>query len=415
MVRTGHCLGARPSLALLGVGASVERATAVVVPPRVLVEALTALAAADGRLAVAEAALPLLLDLPGVRAAAVVERAGSDVVVQGSAGYDCGAMAPGSRLPLDAGLPVTEAVRTDRTVARGTGPSWFAAPFVRRGAGGLLLSLHGAPPEDPAPVVALARAVGQALERVRRTEGALAELAVLTAGAAPTVADGAALDVSPLDLVVRSVPHEGSVGGDVLLSAPDGRGGSWLVVADVCGSGLAAALVGRSVATAARALAPYSRGPAALLHDLERSLRPVVLPGSFVTALVVHLGSGTTLASAGHPPPLVLTSAGATVLHLPTGLPLGLETGGEDAYEQVGVVLPPGALLLLHTDGLSDRQGARDTEPLALVQGVPVEDPATVADLVLAAAERAGPATDDVAVMVVRPGRVAAVRTGSPG
>ena len=384
-------------------GAPVERATALVVPPRVLVDALTALAAADGRLAVAEAALPLLLELPGVRAAAVVERAGSDVVVQGSAGYDCGAMAPGQRLPLDAGLPVTEAVRTDRALARGSGPSWFAAPFARRGAGGLLLSLHGPPPDDPAPVVALARAVGQALERVRRTEGALAELAVLTAGAAPTVADEAALGV-----VIRSVPHEGSVGGDVLLSAPDGRGGCWLVVADVCGSGLAAALVGRSVATAARALAPYSRGPAQLLHDLERSLRPVVLPGSFVTALVVHLGARTTVASAGHPPPLVLTASGATVLDLPTGLPLGLETGDEEAYEQVAVVLPPDALLLLHTDGLSDREGARDTEPLALVRQIPVEDPATVADLVLAAAERAGRATDDVAVMVVRPGSVGA-------
>ena len=382
----------------------------MVVPPRVLVDALTALAAADGRLAVAEAALPLLLELPGVRAAAVVERAGSDVVVQGSAGYDCAAMAPGQRLPLDAGLPITEAVRTDRAVARGSGPSWFAVPFARRGAGGLLLSLHGAPPEDTAPVVALARAVGQALERVRRTEGALAELAVLTAGAAPVIAD-----VPELDVVVRSVPHEGSVGGDVLLSAPDGRGGSWLLVADVCGSGLAAALVGRSVATAARALAPYSHGPAQLLHDLERSLRPVVPPGSFVTALVVHLGAGTTVASAGHPPPLVLTPSGATTLAVPAGLPLALETGREDAYEQVDVVLPPDALLLLHTDGLSDRAGARDTEALRLVQGVPVEDPATVADLVLAAADRAGPATDDVAVMVVRPRRVSQVRTRPAG
>lgn len=96
---------------------SAGRATAppVVLPVRVLVEALTQLAGAGDRLDVAEAALPLLLGLPGVRAAVVVERSGPDVVVQGSAGYDCGDMGPGARLPLDAGLPVTEAVRTDRT------------------------------------------------------------------------------------------------------------------------------------------------------------------------------------------------------------------------------------------------------------------------------------------------------------
>jgi hypothetical protein len=284
-------------------------------------------------------------------------------------------------------------------------------PFRRRGAGALLLSLHGAPPEDLAPVVALAHAVGQALERVRRTEGALADLAVLTAGAAPAVVD----DPGP-HAAVRSVPLEGSVGGDVLLTLPDGRDGSWFIVADVCGSGLAAALVGRSVATAVRALAPYARGPAELLCDLERSLRPVVVPGSFVTALAVHLAAGcAAVASAGHPPPLLLTASGATVLDVPTGLPIGLETGREEAYDAVSLVLPPDALLLLHTDGLGDREDAKGTDPLSLLRGVPLGDPATVAYHVLAAAELAGPAADDVALMVVRVGRVGAFPAGSAG
>ena len=383
----------------------VERAAPpLVVPPGVLVEGLTALAGAADRLEVAEAALPLLLDLPGVRAAAVVERSGPDVVVQGSAGYDCRAMGPGARLPLDAGLPVTEAVRTHRTVTTGPGPSWVASPFRRRGAGALLLSLHGAPPQDVAPVVALAHAVGQALERVGRTERALGDLAVLTAGARPATVE----DPVP-DVVLRSLPLDGSVGGDVLLAVPDGRDGTWLVVADVCGNGLGAALVAGSAATAARALAPYSRGPAALLHDLERSLRPVVVPGSFVTALVVHLAAdGVTVASAGHPPPLLLTASGATALDVPTGLPLALETGRDEAYAAVPVVVPPDALLLLHTDGLGDREGARGTEPLGLLLDVPLADPATVADQLLAAADRAGPPTDDVALMVVRPGPLGA-------
>ena len=383
---------------------SAGRATAapVVVPQRVVVDGLTVLAGAGDRLEVAEAVLPLLLELPGVRAVAVVERSGTDVVVQGSAGYDCGSMGPGARLPLDAGLPVTEAVRTGRTVLRGPGPSWAAAPFGRRGAGALLLSLHAPPPADLVPVEVLSRAVGQALDRVRRTEHALADLAVLTAGAlAPAAGDG-----DP-HVALRAVPLEGSAGGDVLLPLPDGRGGTWLVVADVCGSGLAAALVARSVATAVRALAPYAPGPAALLADLDRSLRPVVVPGAFVTALVVHLTpAGTSAASAGHPPPLLLAKAGARVLDVPPGVPLGLETGRQDAYAAVDLVLPPDALLLLHSDGLGDREGARGTEPLALLSGVPHGEPAAVADGVLAAAAAVGPPADDVALMVVRAGRV---------
>jgi hypothetical protein len=315
-------------------------------------------------------------------------------------------MVLGARLPLDAGLPVTEAVRTGRTVVRGTGPAWVAVPFQQRRTGALLLSLHAPPPQDLAPVVSLARALGRALERARHTEDALTELAVLTAGAVQ------ALEATP-DVVVRALPLEGTVGGDVLLAEPDGRGGRWLVVADVCGTGLAASQVGRAVATAARALAPYASGPAALLRDLERSLRPVVAQGSFVTALVVHLGrDGASVASAGHPPPLLLTSSGTTAVDVLPGLPLGLETGRDEAYAAVPLVLPPDALLLLHTDGLGDREGARGTEPLALLRGIEPGDPATVADLVLAAAERAGPASDDVALMVVRPGVVGALPAG---
>ena len=372
---------------------------AVVVPTAVLVEALAAVAAAGSRLEVAEAALPVLLEQPGVRAAAVVQRVGADVVVQGSAGYECATMAPGSRLPLDAGLPVTEAVRTDRTVVRGPGPSWVAAPFRRRGTGALLLSLHSAPPEDLAPVVALAHVLGAALERVARTELALAEVTLVTASAVAEPEHDPALDV-----VTRSVPLAGPVGGDVLLSLRSDRGGSWLLVADVCGSGLAAALVGRSVAVAARALAPFCAGPADLLHELERSVRPFVGPDSFVTAVVVHLGAqGTTVGSAGHPPPLLLTAGGAAAVPVPIGPPLALATGRTEAYAELTLHPPADAVLLLHTDGLVDRHGARSSDPRSLVRGVRLDDLSVLADQVLAAAERTGPATDDAAVMLVRP------------
>lgn len=380
----------------------------LVVPPSVLVQGLAALAAAGSPLDVAEAALPVLLGLPGVRAGAVVARSNSDVVVQASAGYDCGAMAPGQRLPLAAGLPVTEAVRTDRTVVRGTGPSWVAAPFRRRGAGALLLSLDAPPPVDVGPLEVLARSVGDALERARDTERALAALAVPAAEAATHPDVDPALDPG-LEVAARSLPRDGVAGGDVLLALPDGRAGSWLLAADVCGSGPGAASVARCVATAVRALAPHSTDPAGLLAGLERSLRPVVGPGAFVTALVVHLAPGlraATVASAGHPPPLLLHSSGAGALDVPAGPPLVLETGRSDPPQQIAVELPPGALLLLHTDGLVDRDGARGTDPLDLLAGSGTADAAQVLARVLAAAEDAGAAADDAALMVVRlPGR----------
>lgn len=372
---------------------------AVVIPTSVLVEAMTAVAAAGTRFDVAHASLPLLVDQPGVRAAAVVERALAEVVVQGSVGYGCGAMAPGQRLPLDAGLPVTEAVRTDRTVILGQGPSWVALPFPPRRSGALLLSLHGAPPVELDGLTSLARALGEALQRARAGERALADVAQLTAALAPAPVDG-----SPVEAVSRSVPVDGPVGGDVLLCLPDGRGGSWLVAADVCGSGVHAALIARSVAATATAVAPYCPGPAALLQDLERCLRPVVGPDSFVTAVVVHLDAqGCTVACAGHPAPLLLSSSGAVAVDVAPGPPLALATGPAEPWQESATAVLPGTVLLLHTDGLTDRDGGHDADPLALVDGLPVDDLPTLVEQVLAAAERIGPAIDDVSVLVVRP------------
>lgn len=116
-----------------------------------VLEVLEQLVGAHGEQDVAAAALPPLLRVPGVRAAAVVVRERASAVVVGSAGYDCGSMAPGAALPLDAGLPVTEALRRRTVVVQGTGPSWVAVPFsgTRTRTGALLVSLDAPPPGPP--------------------------------------------------------------------------------------------------------------------------------------------------------------------------------------------------------------------------------------------------------------------------
>ena len=151
---------------------------------------------------------------------------------------------------------------------------------------------------------------------------------------------------------MRSTPYDGPVGGDVVVVRDDGRGGTWFVVADVCGSGLTAAVLGRAVEATVTALVPHVPGPAALLAAADAALRPSVAPGSFVTALAVRVdGDRLEVASAGHPAPVLL---GGGPLPVEPGTPLGLETGYA-AGPSLTAPLPQGAALLLHTDGLLDR------------------------------------------------------------
>ena len=378
----------------------------LVVGPLLLLEALAALAAADRREDVAAAALPLLLEEPGVRACAVVVRDGVQAVVLASAGYGCGSMAPGAVLPLDAGLPVTEAVRTGRPVHRGTGPAWVAVPFGGpRRDGALLLSLTVPPPsgaDDLARLDRLVRALGDALRRAAAQDRASAELAEVAATLAPVPLRGGD------DLALRSVPVAGPLGGDVALRLPDARGGSWVLVADVCGSGLAAAATARAVAAAVSAAAPHVDGPAALLRAVERAVLPDVGPGSFVTAVACRLLPGrAVLASAGHPPPLLVTGTCLQALDVLPSPPLALETGWDDAVLETDLALAPDAVLLLHTDGLTDRRGPHGTrtlDPATLLAPPWPHDLEALADAVVDAATAVGPAADDVTVLVVRAG-----------
>lgn len=173
--------------------------------------------------------------------------------------------------------------------------------------------------DDLARLHRLARALGDALDRAGRQERAVVELA------------------------------------DVALCLPAPRGGHWLFVADVCGAGLLGALTARSVATAAVAVAPFVDGPEQLLAAVERAVRPDVGAGSFVTAVAAHLTAGRLrVAGAGHPPPL-LTSTDAVTLSLDPGEPLALEIGAGVARRTTMYDLPVDAVLLLHTDGLTER------------------------------------------------------------
>ncbi|HWA10529.1 MAG TPA: SpoIIE family protein phosphatase [Opitutaceae bacterium] len=147
------------------------------------------------------------------------------------------------------------------------------------------------------------------------------------------------------------------VGGDFYDAIPLGERSLLLMIADVMGKGVPAALFSTTMRGLLRGLAARSNDPAQLLSGLNRLLHAELSTvDMFITAQIVHLDLDSrqvTAASAGQCPLLFRPRGSRNVTSLPTrGLPLGVLPG--TAYRNVSAVLGEPAVLLLHTDGLTD-------------------------------------------------------------
>jgi hypothetical protein len=378
-----------------------------------LLDTLITLAATDRAADVARIAVAGARLLTGARAAALGELApsGGAVELLASNGYDCESMSPGARLPLDSGLPIAEAVRTRRVVVthdQGR-PEWVAVP-VRindREYGALLVSLAGGEPEVPALEV-LAAAVGGALDRARRADRLAERTGALVTALVPPPLETPAW----LDAAAQLHPSDGEVGGDILLVFPDGPDACWLVVADVCGNGAQAAVLGAALRPIAAAACRSADTPAELLEHLDAVLARDADLGRFVTAVAVRLERTPervrgTLAVAGHPTPLLCNEGGVVGLGKPS-IPLNLRLGSPAAGPRdVNFVLGPDDALLLYTDGLVDRLGVGDGEDVLVslfARARELRDAAATSEVLLGALDATtGPARDDLALLVVRP------------
>jgi phosphoserine phosphatase RsbU/P len=144
------------------------------------------------------------------------------------------------------------------------------------------------------------------------------------------------------------------VGGDIydLIELPDGR--LLVAIADVCGKGLAAALLSVAVQQGIRQFAQLE--PAVLLAHLNRLLLEKSLDSMFVTAACVVIDPNDGMAEAavaGHPPPLRWDNARQRLVPLHgRGLSLGLLPDWSGPTERCW--LSPGDALLLYTDGVMD-------------------------------------------------------------
>jgi sigma-B regulation protein RsbU (phosphoserine phosphatase) len=151
----------------------------------------------------------------------------------------------------------------------------------------------------------------------------------------------------------------GAAGGDCFDYVPLPDGSLGLVIGDVSGHGLGAALLMTATRAYLRAAVRQESDPGQVLEAVNRYLLADVEEGRFVTLLFARLEPAMrtlTYASAGHPPGYVLNRDGAVRAVLQrTGCPLGVLADAPVRLAQP-VVLEPGELVLFHTDGLTEAE-----------------------------------------------------------
>jgi hypothetical protein len=137
------------------------------------------------------------------------------------------------------------------------------------------------------------------------------------------------------------------VGGDFFQIIPLEGGSTLVVLGDVSGKGLKAAMAVSLIVGATRMIAEYLTSPADILGALNRRLYGRMQDG-FATAIAMRLNPDGTcvMATAGHPSPFLNRQE----LNLPGALPLGLAPS--TSYEEVEMMLGVGDHFALYTDGL---------------------------------------------------------------
>jgi serine phosphatase RsbU (regulator of sigma subunit)/anti-sigma regulatory factor (Ser/Thr protein kinase) len=144
------------------------------------------------------------------------------------------------------------------------------------------------------------------------------------------------------------------VGGDFydFIALPEGKLG--LVVGDVTGHGVPAALVMATTRSVLRSEAPRLVAPSKVLERVNDFLNNDIPQNMFVTCLYAVLDPATgamRYANAGHDLPFVRRGRDVVELRA-TGMPLGAMAGMR--YEEKEATLAPGDVLLLHSDGVAE-------------------------------------------------------------
>jgi len=260
-------------------------------------------------------------------------------------------------------------------------------------------------------------------------------------------------DLDGLEVACRYVPAkpletqgqgiQTQVGGDWYDVIPLAAGRVGIVIGDVEGRGARAAAIMGQLRAALRAFAQDEKSPADIMRKLDdwcRSLAPadeagVPLAGDPPTASCTYMtydpwSRELTFANAGHDAPLMISGGQSRQLEFKhKGILLGVRgkgIRGLPTYKEQTILVPPGAILVFFTDGLTDRRTRADgsghyteAESVEMLQhAVRAAAASGDADAVATAAEFAVPGDidDDMAILVVKssPADLAAVEHSFP-
>lgn len=209
------------------------------------------------------------------------------------------------------------------------------------------------------------------------------------------------------ELAARCVPAgEGEVGGDFYDWQELGPSTLSLVVGDVMGKGMPAALMMATVRAVLRALVPQN-GPAAALQRAAWTLDPdLARSGSFVTLFHAQLDAATarlTYSDAGHGFVLFRRADGRVEELRHVGLPLGVLA--DEIYREDSIVFEPGDVLIVYSDGLTQAQPDLLIERAGLASLIEDSTSAAgIADRLVELGRAAGALTDDLTIAVLRHG-----------
>lgn len=148
------------------------------------------------------------------------------------------------------------------------------------------------------------------------------------------------------------------VGGDFYDVMPLADGSTLLVVADVMGKGVPAALFAATLRTLLRTIAEWTHSPAEILARANRLMHDELSAvDMFITAQLLLVNHAQmTLASAGHCPLLCIDSSGEPQALAPDGMPLGIVRDCE--FTELVIPLESVGCALLYTDGLTEARNA---------------------------------------------------------
>jgi putative methionine-R-sulfoxide reductase with GAF domain len=236
--------------------------------------------------------------------------------------------------------------------------------------------------------------------RARRSHAERAAASVLQRSLLPSRLPA----IAGLDIAARYLPGSVSgVGGDWydVFLLPSGHIG--VVIGDVAGKGLRAAVVMGRLRSALRAYALDHADPATVLTHLDRKIR-YFEADQMATILYAVFEPGLdrlVLSCAGHPLPIVAApGAPARFVDTPVDPPVGIDH--QSPRQSTTVALPPAAVVCMYTDGLIERRTVMPNVGLEQLRQLVASGPAAqTCRAILSNLVGAAGTADDVAVLII--------------